>query len=154
MKKYRGEEGERLAVLPHLEWLGDKNIVNRDSTVVLGQKSTLELFQQHIEQELSTDPLTEPVDRKITVTEKLAESVGLALNVQLIEQEAENLIVEYLGQPGLQSMSVMRSSLQSPAMPPGLNRHQKTQRKKNVAILLQILGDNSSQQYFDPFKHV
>ena len=59
-----------------------KNVVNRDSTVVLGQKSTLELFQQHIEQELSTDPLTEPVDRKIAITEKLAESVGLALNVQ------------------------------------------------------------------------
>ena len=141
-------------MLPLLEWLRNKKVVNRDSTVVLGQKSTLELFQQHIEQELSTDPLTEPVDRKIAITEKLAESVGLALNVQLIEQEAENLIVEYLGQPGLQSMSVMRNSLQSPAMPPGLNRHQKAQRKKNVATLLQILDDNFSQQYFNPFKHV
>jgi len=151
VKKYRGEEGERLAVLPLLEWLGDKNVVNRDSTVVLGQKSTLELFQQHIEQELSTDPITEPVDRKIAITEKLAESVGLALNVQLIEQEAENLIVEYLGQQGLQSMSVMRNSLQSP---PGLNRHQKAQKKKDVAMLLQILDDNASQQFFDPFKHV
>ena len=99
MKKYRGEEGERLAVLPLLQWLGDKNSSNRDGTVIVGQKSTLELFQQEIERELanSTNPPSEPVDGKIAVLEKLAESAGLDLDVQQIEQETENLIAEYFG---------------------------------------------------------
>ena len=151
MKKYRGEEGERLAVLPLLEWLGDKNSSNREATVIVGQKSTLELFQQEIEQELahSSNPPSEPVDGKIAVLEKLAESAGLDLDVQQIEQETENLIVEFLGQPGPQSQSVMRSRLQNPTVPQqGLNRHQREQRKKDVAkaMLLQILDDNSNQQ--------
>ena len=115
-------------MLPLLEWLGDENSSNRDGTVIVGQKSTLELFQQEIERELasSTNPPSEPVDGKIAVLEKLAESAGLDLDVQQIEQETENLIVECLGQPGPQSQSVMRSRLQNPPVPQqGLNRHQR-----------------------------
>merc|ERR1719458_1248663 len=52
VKKYRGEEGERLAVLPLLEWLE-----HRDATIILGQKNMLELFHQQMEQELSRDLL-------------------------------------------------------------------------------------------------
>ena len=104
-------------MLPLLEWLGDKNSSNRDGTVILGQKSTLELFQQEIERELanSTNPPSEPVDGKIAVLEKLAEFAGLDLDIPQIEQETENLIIEYLGQPGPQSQSVMRSRLQNPS---------------------------------------
>ena len=86
-------------MLPLLQWLGDKNSSNRDGTVIVDQKSTLELFQQEIERELasSTNPPSEPVDGKIAVLEKLAQSAGLDLDVQQIEQETENLIAEYFG---------------------------------------------------------
>ena len=147
-------------MLPLLKWLGDKGFSNRDGTVILGQKSTLELFQQQIEQELanSTNPPSEPVDGKIAVTEKLAESVGLDIDIQMIEQQAENLVVKYLDQRGPQSMTVMRNKLQQfqnpTTAPQGLNRHQREQRKRDVAMVLQVLDDNSSQQYFDPFKEV
>ena len=88
-------------MLPLLEWLGDENSSNRDGTVIVGRKSTLELFQQEIERELasSTNPPSEPVDGKIAVLEKLAKSAGVDLDVQQIDQETENLILEYLGQP-------------------------------------------------------
>ena len=143
-------------MLPLLQWLGDKNSSNRDGTVIVDQKSTLELFQQEIERELasSSNPPSEPLDGKIAVLEKLAQSTGLDLDVQQIQQETENLIVEFLGQPGPQSMSIMRSRLQNPTVPQGLNRHQREQRKKDVAMLLQVLDDNSSQQFFDLFKDV
>ena len=72
VNKYRGEEGERAAVLPLLQWLGDKKASKKDATVILSQKSMLTLFHQQMEQELSGDLLLpEPVDKKIAVVEKL-----------------------------------------------------------------------------------
>ena len=72
VKKYRGEEGERLAVLPLLEWLGNEEETNRDATVILAQKSMLTLVHQQMELELSGDLLLpEPVDKKIAVIKKL-----------------------------------------------------------------------------------
>ena len=49
VKKYRGEEGERLAVLPLLEWLGNEEETNRDATVILAQKSMLTLVHQPLQ---------------------------------------------------------------------------------------------------------
>ena len=133
-------------------WSGNKD---KDSTVILGQKSSLELFQQKIEQELSTDLLLpEPVDKKIALVEKLAQCVGLDLNISHLEEQTKNLIVDCLGQTGSQAISDMKSRLQSPTVPQGLGRHQSAQRKKDVAMLTQIIDDNSSQQFFDPFKEV
>ena len=101
VNKWRGEEGERLAVLPLLGWLGDEEETNRDVTVILGQKSVLTLVHQQMEQELSGDlQLPEPVDKKIAVVEKVAESVGLLLDIHAIELDVENLMVEYVALQG------------------------------------------------------
>ena len=155
VKKYRGDEGERLAVLPLLEWLGDKKASNRDATVICSQKSMLTLFHQQMEQELSGDlQLPEPVDKKIAVVEKVAESVGLLLDIHAIELDVENLMVEYLGQLGSQSVTVMMSRIQNLPVPQGLNKYRRAERKRNVEMLLQILDGNSSNPNLDMFKHV
>ena len=150
VKKYRGDEGERIAVLPLLEWLEDK-----DATVILGQKNMLELFHGQIEQELSGDlRLPEPVDKKIAAVEKVAESVGLNLDVCAIELKVNNLMVEFVGQLGSQSVTVMKSGLQNLLVPQGINRHQRDKWKKNLAMFKQILDDNSSHPDLDMFKYV
>ena len=154
VQKYRGEEGERLAVLPLLEWFGDKKETNRDATVICGQKSMLQLVHQQMEQELSNDPLlSDPLDRKIAVVEKVAESVGLHLDVPAIELQAKDLMVEFVGQLGSQPVAVMRSRLQTLLVPQGLNRHEREQRKKNLEMLQEIL-DNSGDQDLDMFKDI
>ena len=155
VKKYRGEEGERLAVLPLLEWLGNEEETNRDATVIQSQKSVLTLVHQQMEQELSGDlQLPEPVDKKIAVVEKVAESVGLLLDIHAIELDVENLMVEYLGQLGSQSVTVMMSRIQNLPIPPGLNRHKRVQWRKDLAMLEQILNDNSSQAHLDMFNYI
>ena len=150
VKKYRGEEGERLAVLPLLEWLE-----HRDATVILGQKNMLELFHQQMEQELSGDlRLTDPVDKKIAVVEKVAESVGVNLNIGAIDQEVNDLLVEFVGQLGTQSVAAMKNRLQNLSVPQGLNRHEKQQWRKTLAMFNQILDDNSSHPNLDMFNHI
>ena len=149
VKKYRGEEGERLAVLPLLEWLE-----HRDATVILGLKNMLELFHQQMEQELSGDLLLpQPVDQKVAVVEKVAESVGLDLDIGAIELEVNNLLVEFVGQCGYQSVAAMKSRLQSLTVPQGVNKFKREEWKKNLAMLLNFLN-NSSQPYLDLFNHI
>ena len=143
VKKYRGDEGERLAFLPLLEWLEDK-----DATMILGQKCMLTLFHGQIEQELSGDLLLpDPVDKKIAVVEKVAESVGLILDVSAIELKVNNLMVEYVGQLGTQSVFVMKSRLQNLPVPQQLNRHGKEQWRKTLAMFKQILDPPRSRHF-------
>ena len=150
VKKYRGDDGERLAVLPLLEWLE-----HRDATVILGQKNMLELFHQQMELELSGDLLLpQPIDQKIATVEKVAESVGLNLDIGAIELEVNNLQVEYVGQLGTQLVSTMKSRLQSLSVPPGLNKFKRQEWGKKLDMLLQILDDNSNQPNLDMFNHI
>ena len=153
VKKYRGEEGERLAVLPLLEWLADNRATNRDATAICGQKSTLTLIHQLMEQELSNDPLS-PVDKNIAVLQKVAESVGLDLDISAIELEVENLMTEYVGQLGSQSVPAMKSYLQSLSVPQGLNRYKRQEWMKILAMFKKILDDNSSHPNLDIFNNI
>ena len=93
-KKYRGEEGERAAILPLIEWLSDSSATNRDATMILGQKSSLDLVEQSMEDELAADVFPEPIDKKIAIVEKVAEAVGLKLDIQAIEAEVlQNILM-------------------------------------------------------------
>ena len=112
----------------------------------------LELFHELIEQELSADLLL-PIDKQIAVVEKVAESVGLNLDVGAIDLEVENLLVEFVGQLGSQPVSVMKSRLQNLTVPQGLNRHEKQQWRKTLAMFKQIL-DNSSHPNLNMFNHI
>ena len=159
VKKYRGDEGERLAVLPLLEWLGDEKETNRDATVICSQKSMLTLFHQQMEKELSGDlQLPEPVDKKIAVVEKVAESVGLLLDIHAIELDVENLMVEFLGQLGSQSVTAMMSRIQNLPVPEGFtdmkeysggrtwpcwNRSSRTTQAKQILTCSTISSMNS-----------
>ena len=112
----------------------------------------LTLFHQQIEQELSGDLLL-PIDKQIAVVEKVAESVGLDLDISTIELEVNNLLVEYVGQLGTQPVSVMTSRLQSLTVPQALNNHEKQQWKKTLAMFKRIL-DNSSHPDLNMFNHI
>ena len=113
----------------------------------------LELFHQQIERELSRDNLA-PIDEKIAVVEKVAESVGFDLNITAIELEVENLLVEFVGQLGTQSVVAMKSRLQSLMDPQGLNRFKRQEWRKKLNMLLQIINDNSSHPDLDLFNHI
>ena len=155
VKKYRGEEGERLAVLPLLEWLADKNATNRDATVICGQKNMLTLIHDQMEKELSGDLLLpQPVDKKIAGVEKVAETVGLHIDVHAINLEVENLMIQYVGQLGSQSVPAMKNRLQSLSIPQGLNRNKRQEWAQNLAMFQKILHDNSSLQSLDLFNSV
>ena len=107
-----------------------------------------------MEQELSGDLLLpEPVDKKIAAVEKVAECVGLNLDISAIELEVNDLLVKYVGQLGTQSVAAMTSRLQNLTVPQGLNRHEKQQWRKTLAMFKQIL-DNSSHPDLDMFKFV
>ena len=63
--------------------------------MILGQKSSLDLVQQSMEDELAADVFQEPIDKKIAVVEKVAEAVGLKLDIQAIETEVlQNVLSE------------------------------------------------------------
>ena len=100
IKKFKGEEGERLAMLPIIRWLDDKGAQNKDATVISSQKSTSELVEQTMEQILMDDTFDDLLDKKICTVEKVAEAVGINLQISSIEDEANNIMVEFFGQTG------------------------------------------------------
>ena len=101
IKKFKGEEGERLAMMPIIRWLDDKGAQNKDATVMSSQKSTLlELVEQTMEQILMDDTFDDLLDKKICTVEKVAEAVGINLQISSIEDEANNIMVEFFGQTG------------------------------------------------------
>ena len=100
IKKFKGEEGERLAMLPIIRWLDDKGAQNKDATVISSQKSTSELVEQTMEQILMDDTFDDLLDKKICTVEKVAEAVGIDLQISSIEDEANNIMVEFFGQTG------------------------------------------------------
>ena len=58
VKAFRGEEGERAALLPVLE-----EFAHQDVTVICSQKSTLELVEDAISRELAQNQLA-AIDRR------------------------------------------------------------------------------------------
>ena len=62
--------------------------------MILGQKSSLDLVQQSMEDEVAADVFQEQIDKKIAVVEKVAEAVGLKLDIQAIEAELQNILNE------------------------------------------------------------
>ena len=110
-KKYRGEEGERSVVLPLLEWFSDSTATKRDGTMILGQKSTLELVEQSMYSDLLRDTFQEPIDRKIATVEKVAEAVGLKLDTLALNAEAEAVMIDFVGQIGPQPVADMKSKI-------------------------------------------
>ena len=74
VKKFDGEEGERRVVLPFLEGLL-KMSANPDATVIMGQKSTLELVEDHMEKLLANDTFLDSIDRVLAIAKKVAEAV-------------------------------------------------------------------------------
>ena len=64
MKKNRGEEAERAALLPLLEEFKDQDV-----TVICGQKSNMELVEDIISKELANEQMTQ-CERDIAVVEK------------------------------------------------------------------------------------
>ena len=151
VNKYRGEEGERLAVLPLLEWFGDKTATNRDAQVILGQKSTLDLFEQRIEQELPA--FRSPAEKDIALVKIVAWCMGIDLDTPSMDRQVEDFMIEYVGQLGLQSVAGMKHRLENLPVPPGLNKDGRAQRKKNISELKQILN-NCSQSDLNMFMDI
>ena len=46
VNKYRGEEAERMTVLPLLEWFSENGATNRDAIVIVRQKCTFEIVEK------------------------------------------------------------------------------------------------------------
>ena len=153
--KFRGEEGERLAVLPLLEWLGDKTATNRDAQVILGQKSTMELFEERIKQELPAFHwnFQSPIEKDIALVKIVAWCMGIDLDTPSMDQKVEDFMIEYVGQLGLQSVAGMKHRLENLPVPAGLNRDGRAQRKKNISQLKKIL-DNCGQSDFNMFMDI
>ena len=143
IKKYRGEEGERAALLPVLE-----EFEEQDVTVICGQKSTMELVEDAISRELAQDQLA-AIDRSIVLVEKTAEAFGIDLDMPAVEAEVQSTITSFLGQVGPQPVAAMRATLtavQQAPPPPGLNRYHRDQRKKTAAMLMDILNTTTLGQ--------
>ena len=77
--KFKGEDAERKALLPVLQMF-DKEV----GTMILGQKSNLDLVEQTLRQELSKD-FKDGQDLRIKILEKAAGVIGIDLDISNIE---------------------------------------------------------------------
>ena len=146
-KKYRGEEGERSAILPLIEWFTDSAANNRDATMILGQKSSLELIEQSMYNDLSRDVFQDLIDRKIATVEKVAEAVGLKLDIPAIEAESETIMMDFFGHLGSQPVADMKWKIQNKA------DTAKSKWKNTKKMLLEILNKTNSL-HLDLFKDI
>ena len=137
MKKNCGEEAERATLLPLLEEFKDQDV-----TVICGQKSNMELVEDTISKELAKDAMTQ-VNREMAVVEKTAQVFGISLDIPDIEAEVQNMMAEFLGLVGPQPVATMVTrmvAVQQVGSPSGTNRFQKEKRKKDIAMILDILN--------------
>ena len=155
IKKFRGEEGERLAILPIIKWLAEKGADGRDATVILSQKSTLELVEKTMEQILMDDSFNDLIDKKMYTVEKVAEAVGIDLQISSIEEDVNNIMVEFFGKTGAQSTAEMKEALDNYTAPQGMNKFKREKYKKNRSMLLEILYAEESLEMnmFKKLKH-
>ena len=151
VNKYRGEEAERMTVLPLLEWLSENGATNRDAVVIVGQRCTFEIVEKCISQEISEIP--DGIDKDIVVVEKVAEAVGKVIDMTSIENEVKDIMIEYVGQLGTQSVGEMRNRLQNLTVPPGLTKYQREKREKTAAMIIDILN-NSKHTDVNIFKDI
>ena len=143
IKKFRGEEGERAALLPVLE-----EFAQQDVTVICGQKSTMELVEDAFSRELAQDQLA-PIDKCIVIIEKTAEAFGVTLDIPAVETEVQGIINDFLGQTGPQPVAAMIARVTAVQQAPplsGLNRYQRDQRRKTAKMLLDILNTTTLGQ--------
>ena len=108
----------------------------------------MELVEDAFDRELAND-LMMPLDRKLVVIEKTAEAFGVHIDIPAIEVEVDTMMTEFLGQAGPQPVAAMvaRVAAAQQAPPPqGLNRFQREQRKKTVAMILDILNTTTLHQ--------
>ena len=135
VKKHKGEEAERLALLSLVQ------LFNQDvGTLILGQKSSLDLIEQAMKQELIAD-FPDERERGIKTIEKVAETVRLDLGISQIEKQASVIMDEFFGNPGMSSIADMFYAVQNSADPTSLNKFEKKQREKNQNMLLKILSN-------------
>ena len=127
-------------VLPFLEGLS-KMSDKPDATVIMGQKSTLELVEDHMEKLLANDTFPDPIDRELAIAEKVAEAVGIILDLPTIDQDVDATIINYLGQTGVQPVANMMSRVvtQEGTTIPGLTKFEKMQRSKKLNSIKDIL---------------
>ena len=155
IKKFRGEEGERLVILPLIEWLAVKGAKDREATVILGQKSTLELVEQTMQQILNDDSFNDPIDKQIYTVEKVAEAVGIDLQISSIEEEARKILTEFFGNTDIKSTADMKDALDNFSPTQGLNKFKREKIKKNMKMLWEILNseDTMDIDMFKKLKH-
>ena len=91
MDKFKGEDAERKALLPVLQMF-DKEV----GTMILGQKSILDLVEQTLRQELSKY-FKDGQDLRIKTMEKVARAIGIDFDLSNIELQAESVINTFVG---------------------------------------------------------
>ena len=135
VKKHKGEEAERQALFSLVQLYGQEV-----GTLILGQKSNMDLIEQTMKQELVAD-FPDERDRGIKTVEKVAETVGLDLGMPKIEKETKNIMDEFFGNPGMSSIADMSFAVQNSANPSNLNKFERKQREKGQKMLLKILSN-------------
>ena len=149
IKKFDGEEGERMLVMPFLEGLS-KISDSPVTTIIMGQKSTLELVEDDMEKLLANDTFPEPIDRELAIAEKVAEAVGIVLDLPTIDQDVDGTIVKYLGQTGVQPVAHMMSRIvaEESTTVPGLSKFEKMQRSKKLKSIKDVLTSATSRNLY------
>ena len=135
LNKHQGEEAERLTLLPLIERLGQEV-----GTLILGQKSNLDLIEQTMKQEMLGD-FPDERDRGIKTIEKVVETVGLDLGIPKLEQETNDIMLEFFGNPRPSSIADMSLAVKSSSNPTNLNKFERKRREKNQKMLLSILSN-------------
>ena len=128
--KFKGEDAERKALLPVLQMF-DKEV----GTMILGQKSNLDLVEQTLRQELIKD-FKDGQDLRIKTMEKVARAIGIDFDLSNIELQAESVINTFVG---TQRPSSAAEWTEAVKYSPNLGRYNKFEKKKTQKMLLDIL---------------
>ena len=146
VNKFRGEEGERLVVLPIFQNLS-KMSADPDATVIMGQKSTLELVEDDMKKLLANDPFADPIDRELAIAKKVAAAVCITLDLPAIVQSVKATIVEYMGQTGVQPVAHMMARVVAleNITPAGLSSNEKKHRAKKLKGIRDILDSATNR---------
>ena len=128
--KFKGEDAERKALLPVLQMF-DKEV----GTMILGQKSNLDLVEQTLRQELSKD-FKDGQDLRIKILEKVAGAVGIDLDISNIELQAESVIKTFVGNQRPSSAAEWTEAVKNS---PNLGKYNKFEKKKTQNMLLDYL---------------
>ena len=139
--KYRGEHGEVQVLKPLI-----KALQKEKATIICSHKTRIDTLEKALRNQLQLDNAPNPA---MQLGLKLAEAIGLDLDIKQIKKEVKEFITTHFGQGGNQKVTEMKTWIKRSRANTTLNKWKRMHQDKKLKVLEKMLTQNPSATHID-----